>query len=480
MVEAQQYRKRLIMVFSLLGMLVALGAGLSHYLEWLASLCTGFGDGCRETADFRLVGTPLWLWGVIYYSLVALLFFRGYGLLFWVLAAGFGFELGLVWIMLSLKIVCVFCLANFAVMLVLVLCSLERTRGWQTLSVTLAASIVSALIIPYENNNHATAAIKLNSSPAAKVAGTVITYDELTLPIATRIYDLQQQIYRLERERLDQLIAKMVLDREAQKQGKPLQEMLKEFLAAQSITVEDQEVADYYEENRARWAEWRGSEQELMTQIRAYLHQLKSQQRVMEYARSLNAPHAVEIYLKEPLSPTIQVSLDKDDPTLGPEDALLTIIEFSDYQCPACRRNHEVVRELRQAYQDRVKWVFKDFPMPSHKWARGAALAARCAAEQGKFWQYQDLLFASQEELSTDRLTQLARELEVEMEPFSQCLAAGKFSAHIDRDVEQGRKYGFNTTPTFVINNRVIPGAPSPERFRQIIDEELEKARKSS
>ena len=480
MAEAQKYRKRLIIVFSLLGMLVALGAGLSHHLEWLASLCTGFSDGCRETADFSLLGAPIWLWGVVYYFLVTLLFFRGYGLLFWVLAAGFGFELGLMWIMLSLKILCVFCLANFVVMLALVLCCLERARGWQTLSVTLAASILSALIIPYENTNHATAPAKPDSSPAARVAGTVITYDELILPIATRIYDLQQQIYRLERERLDQVIAKMVLDREAQNQGKPTQEMLKEFLAAQPITVQDQEVTDYYAENRTRWAEWRGSEQELMTQIRAYLHQLKAQQRIMEYARSLNARYTVEIYLKEPSSPTIQVNLDKDDNTLGPDHAPLTIIEFSDYQCPACRRNHEVVRELRQTYQDRVRWVFKDFPMPSHKWARGAALAARCAAEQGKFWQYQDLLFASQEELSTDHLTQLARELGVEMEPFSQCLEAGKFSAHIDKDVEQGRKYGFNTTPTFVINNRVIPGAPSPERFRQIIDEELEKAEKSS
>ena len=118
--------------------------------------------------------------------------------------------------------------------------------------------------------------------------------------------------------------------------------------------------------------------------------------------------------------------------------------------------------------------------MPGHKWAKGAAIAAHCAAEQGEFWTYQDLLFGSQEELSSDRLAHLAKQLGLQIEPFSQCLQAGKFQSHIDKDIEQGRKFGFNTTPTFVINNRVVAGAPPPDRFRQIIDEELAKVRKSS
>ncbi len=155
-----------------------------------------------------------------------------------------------------------------------------------------------------------------------------------------------------------------------------------------------------------------------MTQIRAYLQQQKIQQRVLEYAKSLNPKYGVVINLKEPPSPTIQVAIGKDDPVLGPENAPLTIVEFSDYQCPACRKNHEVVRELRGLYKERIRWIFKDFPMPGHKWAKGAALAARCAAEQGKFWQYQDMLFASQDELSPDRLTQFAKELGLPLEPF--------------------------------------------------------------
>jgi protein-disulfide isomerase len=311
------------------------------------------------------------------------------------------------------------------------------------------------------------------------VGGQVITYDELVQPVASRIYDLQQQVYRLERDRLDSLVAKLILEKEADKQGKPLQEMVKEYVASQNVTVDDHEVENYYAENRARWVDYAGSEQELMSQIRTYLQQQKIQQRVLEYAKSLGPQYDLMVYLKEPQSPTIQVSIGKDDPVFGPENAPLTIVEFSDYQCPACRKNHEVVQELKQVYKDRIKWVFKDFPMPGHKWAKGAALAAHCAAEQGKFWQYQDLHFSSQEELSPDRLTQLATELGLQLEPFSQCLNAGKFQAHLEKDIEEGKKFGLNTTPTLVINNRLVSGAPPADRFKQIIDEELQKAGKN-
>lgn len=479
MVDASKIRKYLTLILALTGIVVAALAGLSQHLEWLASLCTGFSQGCRETAEFSLLRLPLWSWGVGYYLLVSLLFLRGYGLLFWILAFGFGVELGLVWIMFSLNIVCLFCLANFVVMLALMLSSFEPPRLWQTLSVTLAASILSALVIPYENPHHQLPAAGQKPLLAAKIGEKTITRHELVLPMANRIYDLEEQIYRLERDRLDQLLAKMVIEREAEQRGKPSQELVKDYLATQTIVVQEQEIADYRAENRARLAEWKGTEQELTAQIRAYLQQLKTQQRVMEYAKSLYPRHGVEIYLKEPQFPTVQIRLEPDDPVFGPQNAPLTIVEFSDYQCPACRRSHELVRELRQAYGDRIRWVFKDFPMPGHEHARGAALAARCAAEQGKFWLYQDRLFASQEELTPDQLMRFARDLELQMEPFRQCLEAGKFQARIDKDIEQGRKNGFSTTPTFVINERVVAGAPPAARFRQIIDEELARSGKN-
>jgi protein-disulfide isomerase len=472
--------KRIIFVLSLAGILVALVAGLSHRLEWLAALCTGLGDGCKATAQFSLFALPVWLWGAIYYLLVSALWVGAYGWLFWVLAAGFGVELGLMWAMLSMNTVCVFCVANFAVMVALVLCSLHKARIWQTLTVTLAAFILSTALIPKGNGIQSYTASKQDPFLVARVAGQVITYDELVQPVASRIYDLQQQIYRLERDRLDQLVAKKALEKEAENQGKPLQELLKEFLASQSVTVEDHEVDDYYAENRSRFAEWNGSQQELFAQIRAYLLQVKRQQTVLEYSKSLGSKYDVAVYLKEPQSPMIQVAMEKDDPVLGPSNAPLTIFEFSDYQCPACRRTHAVVRELQQLYNDRIRWVFKNFPMPGHKWARGAAMAAFCAAEQGKFWEYHDLLFSSHEDLSPQHLLELAKGLGLQQDTFINCLDAGKSQANVERHIEEGKKFGLDTTPTFIINNRLVSGAPPADRLKEIIDEELQRVAKDS
>jgi protein-disulfide isomerase len=472
-------RQLLLMLLSLLGVLVAFLTGLSHRVDWLATLCSGFGDGCRETAEYSLIGVSVWVWGVIFYLMAALVLLRARSLLFWVVAAGFGTELGLMWIMFSTEAVCVFCLANFLVMAALALVSFEKTRIWQTVAVTLAALIFSNLAISGHNGNPASAMERRNPALAATVAGQVITYEELVQPVSSRIYDLQQQIYRLERDRLDTMIAKIVLEKEAEKQGKPLPDFLKGLVTSQNIVVDDQEVTTYYVDNRPRWADWKGSEQELLGQIKSYLQQQKMQQSVFELAKSLGPSYGLEVYLKEPLSPVIQVSIGKDDPVTGPENAPVTIVEFSDYQCPACRKNHEVVRELKQAYKDRIKWVFKDFPMPGHKWARGAAGAAHCAAEQGKFWEYQDLLFSSQEELTPERLVLLAKDLGLQMDPFSQCLEAGRFQAHLDKDIEEGKKFGLNTTPTLLINNRLVSGAPPADRFKQMIDEELRKVDKN-
>ncbi len=149
MAELEKIRKPLLLVLALAGVVVASVAGLSQTFEWLASLCAGFNEGCRQTAEFSLFHLPLWLWGVGYYLVVLLLFFVSYRLVFWAIAAGFGVEVGLVWIMFSQNLVCIFCLANFAIMLALILCSMELSRLWQTISVTLAASILAAIVIPH-------------------------------------------------------------------------------------------------------------------------------------------------------------------------------------------------------------------------------------------------------------------------------------------------------------------------------------------
>jgi protein-disulfide isomerase len=171
-----------------------------------------------------------------------------------------------------------------------------------------------------------------------------------------------------------------------------------------------------------------------------------------------------------------QISIDiNNSPTSGPEDAAVTIIEFSDYMCPACRNLHPVTSKIRQEYQDRVKWVFKDFPLRQHKGAERLAEAARCAWEQNKFWEFQDELFMAEPSIVFNLLPTIAQTLKMNFQQFKQCVDTRKYMFDVIKDRQDALNANINSTPTLLINGRNFPKAKSEEEFRKIIEEELEK-----
>ena len=163
-------------------------------------------------------------------------------------------------------------------------------------------------------------------------------------------------------------------------------------------------------------------------------------------------------------------------PTHGPADAAVTVVEFSDYLCPACRQAHEITKEIKDRYAGKIRWVFKDFPLPAHEGADFLAAAARCADDQGKFREYQDKLFAAEEPPNTDQLKAFAEELNLNLDDFTQCLEKEAHLSEVESDVEEAKETGISATPTFLINGRMHTGAPSVEELSEIIDEELERA----
>ena len=476
---SKEKKKRLLLLFCFLGLGMAAFAGMAEHVQWLASLCSGFSDGCRETAQYTLLNLPLWLWGVGFYLILGLVIHFRQRLTLWLVAGGFGMELSLMWIMFTNSVVCVFCLGNFLVVLLLVLFSMEKERFWQMLAICLSALIVSLAVIPRHNAVLASSSSGPAQSVIASVADRTISSEEIEKPLEIRIFELEREIYRVKRDFLDQMIVRILLEKEAKQRGISPQQLVNEVMLSDNAEVEDAELERYYQENRGRVTDWKGTEADLMKQMRASLQQRKAQQQVLDYARSLRSKYEVVVYLKEPPSPHVQVSIE-NNPALGPAEAPLTVVEFSDYQCPACRKNHEVIRQLRAEYPKEIRWVFKDFPMAGHKWARKAAEAAHCAGDQGRFWEYQDLLFSGTEELAPEQLKQRARELGLRGDEFDRCLDSGKYQGEVEKDVQEGKKAGLSTTPSFVINGRLIPGGPSLERFKEIIAEELEKVRARS
>jgi protein-disulfide isomerase len=162
--------------------------------------------------------------------------------------------------------------------------------------------------------------------------------------------------------------------------------------------------------------------------------------------------------------------------TRGPATAPVTIFEWSDYECPFCQRAQDVLQRLRGEFSHTVRFVFKDFPLRSHPNALPAALAARCAGAQGRYWEYHDLLFAAQPDLSRDHLIGYARRLGLDAAAFTECLDTGRFRDAVLADQREGREAGVRATPTFFINQRKIEGALPLEDFRDAIKQALRDA----
>ena len=164
-----------------------------------------------------------------------------------------------------------------------------------------------------------------------------------------------------------------------------------------------------------------------------------------------------------------------DDPALGSEDAPITIIEFSDYECPYCRQWHtEVYSQLLDTYGDQIRFVYRDFPLESiHANAIPAAQAANCAFEQDNFWDYHDKLFSMELGLSPDAYLEYASQLGLDEEQFQECIDSGRYQEEVQSDFEFAANLGVRSTPTFFINGIAVVGAQPFEIFEQVIEREL-------
>ncbi len=165
-----------------------------------------------------------------------------------------------------------------------------------------------------------------------------------------------------------------------------------------------------------------------------------------------------------------------DDYVLGPEDAPITLIEFSDYECPYCRRFHnEVLSSLLDAFPGQIRFVYRDFPLTQiHPNAFPAAMAANCAGEQGAYYPFHDSLFSMRLGLNTEAYLQYASELGLDMPMFNACLDSAKYQAEVQADFEFAANLGISSTPTFFINGIPLVGAQSLEVFMQVIQRELD------
>lgn len=168
------------------------------------------------------------------------------------------------------------------------------------------------------------------------------------------------------------------------------------------------------------------------------------------------------------------VSAD-DDPIKGDKNAKVTIIEFSDFECPFCEKAEPTLKKIMDKYAGKVKLVYRDFPLTFHKSAQKASEASQCANDQGKYWEYHDKLYANQKALAVADLKKYAVDLGLDIAKFNECLDNNKFADEVKKDLADGEAAGVDGTPAFFINGRKIVGAQPYESFEKIIEEELKK-----
>ena len=305
-------------------------------------------------------------------------------------------------------------------------------------------------------------------SVVATVQGQPIAADDLTQALRGELLRLEMQRYQLFREKLDDLIADKIFSLEAAQRGVSVQQFVHDEIRTKIQAVSPEQVQAFYEANKNRIKQ---PLEKVSEQLTSYLQQQAQEQRRKALLKELQPRYPVMVALR---APTVEVATE-GEPTLGPGNAPITIVEFSDFQCPYCRQAQSTVKRIMAEYEGKIKLVFRDFPLRNiHPLAQKAAEAAQCAGEQQKFWPYHDKLFTSTN-LQMDELKQFAQELELNLEQFTTCLDSGKSAAGIDTDMQAGQQAGVNATPTFFVNGSPLSGAASYERFKELVDAALEQ-----
>jgi protein-disulfide isomerase len=305
----------------------------------------------------------------------------------------------------------------------------------------------------------------------AEVDGERISFQDLKAASGERLARLEEETYRLKQQKLEQMIEDKLLAREALRRNIPLESLIDSEIRSKTADVTSQEVHNVYEANKDRLQK---PESEIEGQLRSLLRDQKIATRRREYAKSLQSKARVAVYLVPP--PPFRADVGMDGPSRGAADAPVSIVEFEDFQCPFCKKTQDTLDRLVVRYKDKVRIVHRDFPLqPLHAAAWKAHEAGRCAEEQGKFWEYRDLLYKNAPAASLEQLISYAWQLNLNVPDFKKCVENGKFKSVVQKDEDEGGRLGVQGTPAFFINGRLLSGAQPESEFARIIDEELNK-----
>ncbi len=342
------------------------------------------------------------------------------------------------------------------------------------LIIALGAVLVMGYWIASETALLADKAEAVEPAPAeadvlARIGDRVIRQEEVEEAVSQQLRDLDRQRHQTLEQGLEQAIAEALLDMEAAATGVSVEKLVATEVDGKVPQVTEEEINAFYEQRKAQINQ---PLEQISGRVRQFLTQQRRQGRYAEFLESLEAKYEPQSFL-DPM----RIAVDAVGPALGPESAAVTIVEFSDFQCPYCSRIVPTLKQVAENYAEDVRLVFRQFPLHSiHPEAQKAAEASLCASDQDKFWEMHDSMFENQSALAVADLKSQAAELGLDATAFNECLDSGRYAKQVDDDLAAGISAGVSGTPAVFINGRFLSGAQPYEAISAIIDDELRRA----
>lgn len=301
----------------------------------------------------------------------------------------------------------------------------------------------------------------------ARLNGSPVRAAEAFKGMRNRIFEAEEQLYLLKKQAVTDYVEQQLLLEESQRKNQTPEQMLNQLVNPEKQTVDDKEVAAFL---GAKGMSLTDTPEDKKEQVRQFLKIKKSYDERNAFVQRLKTKADIDIQVPLPTPPKVTVDTT-GYPTWGSANAEVTIVEFSDFECPFCSRAHEHFKRIKEEYgPEKIRVVFRDLPLETHPRAVPAALAAHCAEEQGKFWEFHDLLFANQTQLENENFFEYAKQLDLNTEKFTQCYESRKYDGRIKRSVREADLLQLDGVPTYVINGVILQGSASYERFKERID----------
>lgn len=305
---------------------------------------------------------------------------------------------------------------------------------------------------------------------AAKVGEITVSNKEVQDGIESDLFEAESKVFDIKFNRLKTILLQKFMDKDPRKKGLSNEEFLDKYISS-NVKITDKEIDAFIKDQNIPAEHINPQVRE---KIKGYLEMERKKEAVDKWLAEQTKKTPVEVFMEKPRRPTFPVEVGSS-PMFGNKDAKVTIVEFSDFQCPFCAKGADILTKIKAKYGKSVKVAFKNFPLPFHNHAEQAAVAGLCANEQSvdSFWKMHDSMFANQDALDAEGLKNQAKKIGLKADTFEKCLAENKYLAQVKADMEEGKKVNVKSTPTFFINGQLINGAQPIEVFTELIDEEL-------